>query len=164
MTQISSIRWTTYTVARNTFLCSHCLVNWFSYVPPTFVLYMLMQLFVKKYPLFQESDAIFWDYTWVFRIVFDFHCIGTVFGLCTDQFRPGADRAGSLVEIVLPWLLLFWTTGKGLCLSRPTTPPQPPHSLLLLPWLAWSVYLESFSPGQLHFSLSYPNGHHVTFF
>lgn len=71
---------------------------------------------------------------------------------------PGDDRAGSLVAIALPWLLLFRTTGKGLCLSRPTNPPP------LLPWLAWSVYSESFSPVQLPFILRCPNGHHVTFF
>lgn len=67
---------------------------------------------------------------------------------------PGADRTGSLVAIALPQLLLFRTTGKGFCLSRPTPPPAS---------LTWPVYSESFPPVQLYFSRSCPNGHHVTF-
>lgn len=108
--------------------------------------------------------TVCWDYPWDLKIVTDFHCTSTVFGLWIGQHSvfsesPGADRAGSLVEIALPWFLLFWSTGKGLCLSQPTTPFNHP----LLPWLAWSVYSDSFSPGQLHFCLPCPNGHTVTF-
>lgn len=68
---------------------------------------------------------------------------------------PGADRAGSLVAKALPWWLLFRTTGKGLCLSRPTPPPAS---------LTWPVYSESFSPVQLHICLPCPSGHHATFY
>lgn len=96
----------------------------------------------------------------VVNLVSDLQHSNTVFALWPAWLSlfsesAGADRAGSLVAIALPWLLLFRTTGKGFCLSRPTPPPAS---------LTRPVYSESFSPVQLQFSLPCPNGHHVTFY
>lgn len=69
---------------------------------------------------------------------------------------PCARRAGSLVGMALPWPLLFRTTGKRLCLSRPAPPPPsligPACSFTVIPAGASCIPLRQC-----------PNGHHVTF-
>lgn len=66
--------------------------------------------------------------TEIFMIPSSFRSVGELQGstrptwiLLSSESR--ADRGGSFAVIVFPWLLLFRTTGKGLCLSGPITPP-----------------------------------------